>query len=538
MDRIYQVDECQNVYVARILASGWSGHFYSSSELLHLLPLTWLAGRFQDSGSLYTASRLVMILVFWLNTLLTATACGIPWKDKKFIWVLLGAATLAPLWDYGFEIRHDNLVLLFLLLSWNLLRNPRGPAWFLPFALGALAAIMQFATFKAFIYWVPLGAIVMVVPPLPLRGKRLRVFLLMLLGFLAAGLLVALAFKWSGQLSTFMEGIRMALSFSSDGASRFGPWDTLARLIFQAPLLLGVGVAALVWNFSHFNSERQAPNVWGGVFPETLFLCVALLALLANPAPYPYNLVLLTPFAFILSVRWLVVACEGSTLSPTMTRLAIMVVLFTHMTPFVKSTLRHLDFSNDRQQLLMATAEALTDPARDCVYDASGLVASRKSAGYQWFLHSLIVNRIYEGRLPGLAQMLAQNPAPVVIPSYRFVWLRPEDVSFIQAHYLGLAGDFYVLGGALKGPNPTYECLRAGRYEVSVLAENHVGVRPAVQMDGQALNLPAVLSLPVGNHSFAFQADASLKITWLGPVLKQSPVLPPGDADRVFINWY
>jgi hypothetical protein len=538
MNRIYQVDECQNIYVARILASGWSDRFYSSSELLQLWPLTWLASHAQDSESLYTSSRLAMVVVFWLNIFLTATACGMPWKSKGFIWVLLGAATLTPMWDYGFEIRHDNLVLFFLLLSWNLIRNLRGRTWLLPFVLGGLAAIMQFSTFKAFAYWVPLAAIFLFWPPDHLKGRRISMVGFGLLGFLITGVLVALLFQWSGQLSTFLEGIRIALSFSADGASRFAPWDTLSRLVLQVPLLLGVSTAALAWNLRRFFKEKPQSDPWEGTLPETALLCAALLALLVNPTPYPYNLVLLIPFAFILAVRWLSRLSESSNLSPTMVWLSFGVFFFTHGLPFMKQTLRHLDFSNDRQQLLMSVAEALTDPAKDCVYDASGLVASRQSAGYQWFLHSLIVNRIASGKTPGLKEMLTQNPAPVLIPSYRFAWLRPEDVNFVQAHYLGLAEDLYVLGGDLKSQNPTYECIREGRYEISVVAQQPATAPQIVQMDGQALDLPVAVALTKAVHHFSFPGNVTLKITWLGPTLKKSPTLQPGNSNLVFINWY
>jgi len=53
--RIYQVDECQNIYMARILAIGQAKTFITNTEVL-LLPLSWLARETTHSNDLFTSA--------------------------------------------------------------------------------------------------------------------------------------------------------------------------------------------------------------------------------------------------------------------------------------------------------------------------------------------------------------------------------------------------------------------------------------------------------------------------------------------------
>ena len=160
--RIYQVDECENVFVARILADSQAGDYYTFLSLLHW-PLMWLARGATQSTELFASARCFMVLVFWLNLLLLAVATGERLLSRRFLIALAGAATLAPLWDYGFEIRHDNLLLTGLLLFWCVVRiAPARPQSCV--IAGAIAMALQFIAFKAFVYTVPLSFFILVFP--------------------------------------------------------------------------------------------------------------------------------------------------------------------------------------------------------------------------------------------------------------------------------------------------------------------------------------------------------------------------------------
>src|SRR5688572_4682164 len=73
--RIYHVDECQNVFMARVLATGQAENYFASPSLL-LVPLIWLLGAGNQSADLFASARLISLLIFWLNLVLIAMATG------------------------------------------------------------------------------------------------------------------------------------------------------------------------------------------------------------------------------------------------------------------------------------------------------------------------------------------------------------------------------------------------------------------------------------------------------------------------------
>ena len=103
--RMYQVDECLNVFVARTIATHQST---PGMDLFQLL-LSWLLPVGARAAELFASARLVTWLIFWLNLILIALATGERIFSRRWLFALAGAATLAPLSDHGFEVRHDLL---------------------------------------------------------------------------------------------------------------------------------------------------------------------------------------------------------------------------------------------------------------------------------------------------------------------------------------------------------------------------------------------------------------------------------------------
>lgn len=538
LTRIYQVDEAQNVFTARILASHWEDNHNLWIEIWHLWPLGWLASWNHDSASLFQASRLFMLMVFWVNISLTALNCDLHWDTKKSLWILLGAATLAPLWDYGFEIRHDNLLLMFLLLYLYCLRIKSGNLKRVAFILGALAALLQFITFKSFVYWFPMAVLFLTIRPKEWGLSRVKTLAFGCLGFISTTLLLVGILKISGRLPYFLDSLAILLDFSAKPNTRFAPWGTLTRLASQTPMLLGVAIAASVHTLAVLREGWRERLGWDGTFPETFLVLIALVALLIHPMPLPYHLCLLVPFTYILGIRWIQRFEDSFGFGKAHLFLWISMILVTHVVPFLGATRRHLDFTNDRQEELMKLAEAMTDPSKDRVYDAAGLVASRQSIGRQWFLHTMFRDRFDKGELPPVRTMLQDNPASVIIPNYRFSWLQKEDVSFIQSNYLALANDFLVLGHSLRSPKLEFSCLQPGRYQITSKQIGSGAVQPFVAMDGVLITAPSVQVISKGVHVFKAEKDLEIVIVWVGPKLNQVPSIAPGDPNRFFINWY
>lgn len=533
--RIYQVDEAQNLFMARVLATHQAGAYFTNALLWMLGPLAWLAHSATDSASLFFSARMVFLGVFLLNVILLALNTGVRlWSGRGLI-ALLGAATLAPMWDYGFEIRHDNLILTGLLLLWWLGRvHPRGRRSYA--AMGLLSVALLFVAFKSFAYVLPLCVAFLLVPP-PGHGEgRVRLFLAWVAGACLGGLLVALAYGITGTWPVYMEGFRGGLG-ASEGVSRFSSWVALGRLLTQTPLLLGLAAGALISVGRSLQAGGRVALTWDGLVPEALLFLGALGILLINPTPFPYNLVNLVPFAFLLGFRFLAsipVDLEGGS---RVAALASGVICFAHAVPFGTATWRHLDWSNDRQEMLMRTAEAMTDPASDPVYDAIGMVPTRASIGFHWYLHSLNLRAFAEGKIPSVPQMLSARPAAVLIMSYRTDWLPPADHQFIQDRYVPLADDFWVLGKILPQGGGGYEVAHAGRYVVLGRKQGLVTGLSSGTLNGLPMGM-GPLMLSTGPQQIKCPADTEPIIAWVGPRLDHMPAIAASDHRRLFVNWY
>jgi len=535
MNRIYQVDECQNVFMARIIGTGQSANYFTNAPLWLIGPLAWLARSARESTELFMWNRWIFLGIFWLNIGLVALATGTRLRSRRGLFILLMAATLAPLWDYGFEIRHDNLILTALLLTWWLGRTrPRGLSSY--FLIGVLAVMLQFVAFKSFVYVLPLSAVFLFFPPPGHRKTRLQLAAAWVAGALVALVFCRLAYGFSGLWQVQRVGLGGSFGVSV-ATTRFSPWITFQRLLAQTPLLLAGSLAAFWSMGQEVRRDWRSILNWEGHAPECLLALIALGGLLVNPTPFPYNLINTVPFLFLLGCRFSIPFLENLYRQPKWVAAALGLLVFTHAVPFTTNTWRHLDRTNERQEQLMRVAEALTDAHRDRVYDAIGMVPTRLSVHFRWFLHSLNIRSFRDGAGPGIQDILAANPPAVIVPSYRTDWLRKEDLAFIQSRYVPLADDFWVLGQTLPSGGGIYRVTHPGRYNLLGQREGTISPLMTTRIDGQPL-VSAIAELGLGTHTLQCAQDTKPIIVWLGPKLSSLPELGEGDHRYLFANWY
>ena len=533
--RIYQVDEAQNLFMIRILGTHQTAAYFSNALLWMLGPFAWGAASATTSAGLFFGARMVFLGVFLLNVVLLALNTGARLRSVRGMVALLGAATLAPLWDYGFEVRHDNLILTGLLLMWWLGRaRPRG-RWSYA-VIGFLGVTLLFIAFKSFVFVLPLCLALIAFPPPGHHESRLRLLGFWLLGAGAGAILVLVSYGVSGLWTVYLAGFKSGLQ-SSGGGARFGPNLALGRLLDQTPLLLGLSVAALMALILRLKPEGRRLLNWEGLVPEAVLCLGALGIVLINPTPFPYNLVNFVPFLYLLAFRFMATwAGEVEWTAPLPTLLAC-VLVFTHLVPFLRATWRHTDWLNDRQETLMQTAEALTDPGKDRVYDAIGMVPTRPTIGFHWYLHSLNIQTFSSGQIASVPQMLEARPAAVLIRSYRTDWLPEADQQFILSRYIPLADDLWVLGKVLPPGGGNYAAVHPGRYQVLSLEQGRLARVPLAELDGKTLDGNAAF-LAVGTHLIASPPKVQPVVVWVGPRLNQPPKIGRGDHLRLFVNWY
>ena len=537
VNRIYQVDEAQQVFQSVVQARGEASSFYTYAPLHHLGPMAWVARAAGSAASIFLWDRLLFLLVFWANILLLARICAGSFRLARLLPWLLLAATLVPVWDYGFEVRHDNLLLTGLLGFWLLGREEGRRPWAVCAATGTLAVVLQFIAFKAFLYWLPWTLVLLVFPPPSCRGAgRGRLVLAWACGVLAGLLAVRMAYALGGGWQVVMAGFRSGMATSA-AAERFSPMPVLARLASQAPLPVALALAAAGVACRRWRLEGRGYLRWDSGFPELCLLALTLAAFLANPTPFPYNLLFLAPFLLVEGAafwRTEFPKLPTGALGPVL----VSVLVACHILPFCQWTLRHWDHGNDRQVALMDLAEAMTDPGWDAVFDGTGMVPTRPTIGFHWLVHTFTIQAIHSGAQPSVRAMLGEHPAAVIIRNYRSDWLPKEDLQFIQDHYFPLADDFLVLGSVLPSGGGSWTCLHGGRYQVILEQPNRAPGSQGLQVDGQARPATDVLNLTPGPHLFHAPEACRVLVAWLGPKLAALPSLPPGNHLELFVNWY
>jgi hypothetical protein len=552
--RLLQVDECQNVYMARVLATGQAQNFFTDGSLFLLGPLAWITRSLHHSAEIFDAARLLFLAVFWLNISLMAAIVSGRLFSLRGLVALVAAASLAPVWDYGFEIRHDNLILAGVLLIWWATRVKQW-GWYSYVLAGAITVALLFMAVKAVVYVIPLSGALLLLPPPGQKKSRLILIAAWVGGGVLAAVLVRICYGTSGAWDTYLDVFRAVGKYSAssngrEASSRFLPWIALGRLPEQTPLLLALTLAACISVAGGLVRRFKASFVWDGYLPEALLFLGALGDMFLNPTPYPYNLLHLVPYAFLLAFLYCYDLWLKIRTMPLLKPVAVTVLIFTNFVPFLMATERHLKVTNARQKTLMNAAEALTDPVKDPVYDGIGMVPTRPSVHHQWYLHSLNARFL---KMPGfqIHEILAARPAAVVIFSYRTDWLPEEDKDFIRKRYIALADDFSVLGTALPAGGGSFEIVHGGRYCVVPAASLSARATAAAassaaattngfitgSLDGVALsNRP--IQLDAGTHRIETSSSAAATIVWVGPTLNEPPHLSWGDHRFLFVNWY
>jgi hypothetical protein len=534
-NRIYQVDECQNIYMAKVLATGQASEFFTNGSLFLLGPLSWLTRNLSQSENIFSAGRVLFLGIFWLNLFLVALIAGKRLRSIEGLVALAGAATLAPLWDYGFEIRHDNLILTGILLIWLLVRvRPMGVPSYL--GAGAITVALLFIAVKSLVYVFPLALAALIFPPSGHQRSRLPLALAWLSGAILAMLAIRLAYGTGGGWGIYLSVFHGVAKFSAsaDTSARFAPWYTLSRLPTQMPLIVALSVAALIAVLVDLVRRGRAALTWNGTHPEVLLATGALVALFLNPSPFTYNVLHLVPYLFLLVFSYGRTLWQELQSKPTLWPALASIVLLGHLIPFGLSVRRHIDYRNYRQTAFMRLAESLTRPGTDAVYDGIGMVPTRRSIHFNWYLHSLSIRSLLSGSAPSVREMLAAHPAAVLIRSYRTDWLTTEDQEFIESRYVPLADDFWVLGKELPSGAGDLEIIHPGRYCIAPLKNS---TKCICSVDGIA-SADNPVELKIGVHHIESSSNQGLKVYWVGPNLERVDPIGLGDHHKLFVNGY
>ena len=139
--------------------------------------------------------------------------------------------------------------------------------------------------------------------------------------------------------------------------------------------------------------------------------------------------------------------------------------------------------------------------------------------------------------IPAVSTMLAEQPASVLIRSYRTDWLPESDQRFIRERYVPLADDFWVLGQVLPFGGGDYSVVHPGRYQVLGFNQGKPVPPETLALNGRSLDGHAVFLQP-GQQIVTTEKGTQPVVVWVGPVLDTPPNLGTADHLRLFVNWY
>lgn len=522
LTRQVHIDESQVAFNAALL--GWHG----LPELMNfrapfVVPLSWIAARGGEAWPRLLEMRVVFLVLFLLNLALVALVSPRLRGAAARAAALLAITLVEPFWRHGFEIRHDVLQLALSLGLYGLaLRTAAGRGGGREFAAaGLLCALMQVNSFKSFLVWMPGLALLFVAQRIARdRWFARRHLVGLTLGF-AGGLAASLGLLASAGIAG--DYLRQHLAFGNyaGAAERFAIGDRLLHLLGEVPHLAGLALVSLGWCVAVL--RRGGWRAEAASLVTAGWLVIELLALHLNPVPFPYNLLHFIPFLFLAAIdgMGLLLGALPGWRRPLLAGFAAATVLAFHLS-WTHEGIGRMPARGQRQHV--ESAEALTSES-DPVLDGAGLVISRPPPGRQWMLHSLTKAAYRRGELTTFRELLAQDPAPVLLTNYRWQWLDRGDRRFIGDRYLRLAPRLLVLGGLGESPSGEFTIWRAGRYLIRQIAPG-----PSPTLDGIPLASEAVRTLAAGHHAWH---GSGITWHWLGPRLADPPsaptTLPNGD---------
>jgi len=549
--RIYRPDECRNVCATWFLATG-QGIASETPVSLFYLPLVWLSRETTHSVELYASARFLSSILLWLNVFLLAVATGQKVISRGGVVALAGAATLVPLWDFGFEIRPENLVLAGLLLMWCVLRvRPQGLQSY--FIGGAAAMALQFVDIRSLAYSLPISLAACAFPHAGQKILRWKLPVAWLIGAATAALFVRIGFGASGLWDVYLRNWHNSLGLAGEQAD--GHWPFVVHLVFQTPLLLALIAAALVALALDLRTRGRTALSWDSTLPEGLLCGLAFFVFAVNPAPSPYQYLYLVAFAFLLAARFVSNLWHKVTALDVALPLVCGIVLFAYFVPFVVAVKeRNLNLTNLRQEGLMQLAEQMTAPGKDFVYDEAGLVPTRRSAQYELAVWNQNISAADQIR--SLRDIFAVQPPSVIIVGNSFDNISKDDYDFIHGHYVPLAEDFWALGKILPIGGGAFEVIHPGRYQITSADASNIrgtyvspknlmetsepqakfppliGTLDGIAFDGKPVELAA------GNHEFKCASGTHPAVAWLGPHLDRIQRMSPGDRHELFVKGF
>ena len=533
--RLFQVDEIQNMHMSWLLTQGDSGHYYNSAEI-YMIPLAWVSRQCQTPVAFLITCRIIFFVLFAASLFVTAGALSerIKFHFVGALFILLSAPVF---WDYGFEVRHDNIVILGMsLMILMLFRAAPGSRPKSMFWGGLTGGFLLLSSLKSVVLWAPVLGYMVAVQARRGRSAFARATAASLAGLGVSLAIAFLAHGLQGSLTIYLQGIGDFAKTLATGRIRFFDWAYLWRFMTGHPLITLSSVAFLL-TCSGPIAQRWAR---GGAFrdddrraKELLLLLLGVAFLVVNPTPFPYNYLYVVLLASPAACHLMARALKHPRSAVSILALGLIAA---QGAIWATQTSRHLSYRNDGQRKIVEFLNDYTDQ-QDCVFDGVGLALYRKGPARVWYLHSLSQPRYLAGDIPMVRDVLASSVCPVLVESYKWQYMLPQDLVFIRSRYVSRGRFIWILGGKIHAGSP-------GRYAFEIHKDGFylISLQPGTPSSGPTIDGVPMDAHPVhlrkGGHILA--TDRSLGIVRLEWVKDPSVlhVAVPLVSEPLFVNWY
>ena len=535
VNRIFQADEVQTAHMAWLLTRSDANEYFNSAEV-YMIPMSFLSRAFRNPVDYLVACRLIFYGLFICSCLILAHGVAGRDRDKRFGALLL-LGTTPILWDYGFEVRHDNIVIFGLaLMIWILFNERAGRPDRSLFWGGCLGSLLFMSSLKSIVLWGPILGFIALFAIMRRRISFPRASMAVMGGFILTGVLVCIGHLLLGSLPLYIKASRSFFEMVGGASIRFFKWTFVLRFVRMHLWMIAIGLLYLLFEAPRIVKgwlSKEQSHKYDYQAKGLMLLVIGPAFIALNPTPFPYNYMYIAVLAFP-AVFWLTEkALHDSRVRRGLIFLAFLIL---QGIPFFIRITRHFSYRNESQKKVMAYLNAYTDP-EECVFDGSGLTMFRKGPGEVWYLHSLNKRRYLAGALPPVRDMLARKMCPILIQSYKWRFMQPEDLEFINSRYVRFQRAVWIMGRSIQAfasGSYSFAIFRDGYY---VICSEDMRLARGILVDRAPLSSRAVF-LRKGMHMLDVEeATGKLFVLWV----KNERFLPspvPELTLPLFVNWY
>lgn len=528
IDKHFQADEFQNTYNIEMLNYGDMSNYFNNLKPI-MIPLSWLLDGNMKTHQILTQMRVVFFIIFIINLFLISELQPYFEKRTHKLLLLLVITFSYVFWQYGFEIRHDVVIELGLIISYgliqalikkkisNIFRNST-----LCFFLGFTICFLSLTSYKGLAY----GGLVSILSLLLLIitdksiSRTIKHILIVVAGF-SISLLLHLLIIWkSGYFYVFINGY-MSFFTRLDKVIPFSPIEIYRTLLYTSPIISIFSCYAIYLYLA--NTIRTKTLLFNNTFVTFTFFIISTFLLFLNPTPYSYNSILVFPFIIFLGIDGIYQIKNNIHFKEYIGILLLTIIFYLNSW--------HQDFylkqSNALQLIYISIAEKLTDNESH-VLDGVGIVLSRKPIDQYWQLHSAYMDDYYAKKRTSFIEIMKKKSPTVIITNYRWTWLNKLDIEYLNQNYLKVHKHFWLLGKTIKEPSGSLIIKKEGRYLFTKAVKFD-----KLTIDGKNITKNP-LYLNAGVHEYNY-TGLHFHYHWIGENLDSFPQISPGVTETILI---